>query len=65
MLDFNVTLDAITPSFLYLAGWFALSGVVYVAFGFETKGRSFAEIGAALEAQQAARRARTTKALAG
>jgi putative MFS transporter len=64
MLDFKVTLDAITPSFLYLAGWFALSGVVYLAFGFETKGRSFEEIDAALEDQQAGRRARATKALA-
>jgi putative MFS transporter len=65
MLDFKVTLDAITPSFLYLAGWFALSGVVYLAFGFETKGRSFEEIDAALEEHQAGRRARAIKALAG
>jgi putative MFS transporter len=65
MLDVKVTLDAITPSFLYLAGWFALSGVVYVAFGFETKGRSFEEIDAALEDQRTARRARAAKALAG
>jgi MFS transporter, putative metabolite:H+ symporter len=65
LLDVKVTLDAITPSFLYLAGWFALSGVVYLALGFETKGRSFEEIDAALEDQRAGGRASNAKALAG
>jgi putative MFS transporter len=64
LLDFKVALDAITPSFFYLAGWFALSGVVYLAFGFETKGRTFEEIDAALADQSADRRARAAKALA-
>jgi len=40
----KVTLDAITPAFLYLASWFALAGIVYLVFGFETKGRSFEAI---------------------
>src|ERR1700730_4271337 len=44
----QATLDAITPAFLYLAAWFAFSGVVYLVFGFETKGRSFEEIDAGL-----------------
>jgi putative MFS transporter len=48
----QATLDAITPAFLYLAAWFAFSGVVYLVFGFETKGRSFEEIDAALLEQQ-------------
>jgi putative MFS transporter len=44
----QATLDAITPAFLYLAAWFAFSGVVYLVFGFETNGRSFEEIDAGL-----------------
>jgi putative MFS transporter len=61
----KVTLDAITPAFLYLAAWFAFAGVIYLAFGFETKGRSFEAIDAELAGQQSMRRARTTKAVAG
>jgi putative MFS transporter len=41
MVNPKVTLDAITPAFFYLAAWFAVAGVVYLGFGFETKGRSF------------------------
>jgi len=44
----QATIDAITPAFLYLAAWFAFAGVVYLVLGFETKGRSFEEIDAAL-----------------
>lgn len=47
----EVTMDAILPAFLYLAGWFALAGIVYLALGIETKGRSFEEIEAKLAAQ--------------
>jgi MFS transporter, putative metabolite:H+ symporter len=52
LINPQVTLDAITPAFFYLAGWFAFAGVVYLAFGFETKGRSFEAIDADLLAQQ-------------
>lgn len=47
----QVTMDAITPAFLYLAAWYALAGVVYLVFGFETRGRSFEEIEADLAGQ--------------
>lgn len=32
--------EALLPSYLYLAAWFALAGVVYLAFGIETRGES-------------------------
>ena len=38
-----------------VAGWFAVAGVVYLAFGFETRGRSFEAIDAHLEAERTAR----------
>jgi MFS transporter, putative metabolite:H+ symporter len=44
----TATVNAITPAFFYLAAWFALAGVIYVAFGFETKGRSIEAIDAEL-----------------
>jgi len=63
LISLKVTLDAITPAFLYLAAWFALSGIVYLAFGFETKGRSFEEIDEQLAGQRArAGRARSAPA---
>ncbi len=34
----------IVPSFIYLASWFALAGVVYLLFGIETRRRPFEEI---------------------
>jgi putative MFS transporter len=49
----KVTLDAITPAFLYLAAWFAVAGVVYLCFGFETRGRTFEDIDAQLAAERA------------
>jgi MFS transporter, putative metabolite:H+ symporter len=55
MINPKVTLDAITPAFMYLAAWFALAGVVYLAFGFETKGRSFEAIDEQLAAERAER----------
>lgn len=55
MINPKVTLDAITPAFVYLAAWFALAGVVYLAFGFETKGRSFEAIDEHLAAERTRR----------
>ncbi len=37
-------LDAIIPAFVYLAGWLALTGVAFLAFGIETCDRSITEI---------------------
>src|SRR5262249_24587494 len=51
MVNPKVTLDAITPAFVYLAAWFAVAGVVYLGFGFETKGRSFEAIDVKLAAE--------------
>jgi putative MFS transporter len=59
MISPQVTLDAITPAFMYLASWFALAGVVYLVFGFETKGRSFEAIDEQLAAETAATRPAT------
>jgi putative MFS transporter len=42
----EVTLAAITPSFLYLAGWLVLCGCAFLFFGFETRHRSIATIDA-------------------
>jgi putative MFS transporter len=36
--------EAVTPAFLYFAAWYALAGVVYLALGIETKGRSIESI---------------------
>jgi putative MFS transporter len=55
----KVTIDAITPAFIYLAVWFALAGAVYLLFGFETKGRSFEAIDEQLANERA--RARRTQ----
>src|SRR5205085_1418587 len=59
MISPQVTLDAIMPAFMYLASWFALAGVVYLVFGFETKGRSFEAIDEQLAAKTAAARPAT------
>ena len=64
LINPKITLDAITPAFLYLGAWFALSGIIYLAFGFETKGRSFEEIDAELAEQRKGRRTRPVKAVA-
>ncbi len=52
LINPRATLDVITPAFLYIAGWFALAGLVYLVFGFETKGRSFEAIDAQLAAER-------------
>jgi MFS transporter, putative metabolite:H+ symporter len=55
MINPQITLDAILPAFVYLAAWFAVAGVVYLALGFETKGRSFEEIDEHLAAERSSR----------
>ena len=37
-------LRAISPAFVYLGAWYALAGLAYGIFGFETKGRSYEQI---------------------
>ncbi|MGH9375116.1 MAG: MFS transporter [Terriglobia bacterium] len=37
-------LGAIKPAFLYLGSWYAVAGVAYGIFGFETKGRTYEQI---------------------
>ena len=54
----KVTLDALFHAFLYLAAWFAAAGLIYACFGFETKGRTFADVDAQLAAGQPAAGAR-------
>ncbi|HEX9489688.1 MAG TPA: MFS transporter [Stellaceae bacterium] len=54
----EVVVDAIIPAFLYLAGWFALAGIVYLALGIETKGRSIEAIEAQIASQTRGRGAR-------
>jgi hypothetical protein len=39
-----MTLNAITPSFLYLAAWLVLCGGAFMLFGFETGRRSIAAL---------------------
>ena len=42
------SIAALIPAYVYLAAWFALAGIFYVAFGIETKGRSLEAIENAL-----------------
>jgi putative MFS transporter len=58
MVNPQATLDAILPAMLYLAAWFALAGIVYLALGIETKGRSLEEIEVMLAEQDRGRGAR-------
>jgi putative MFS transporter len=46
----KASVEALLPSFLYLAGWFALAGFAYIFIGMETKGRSLETIEQALDA---------------
>jgi len=43
-IDPTAMLSAIRPAFLYLGSWYALAGLAYGIFGFETKGRSYDQI---------------------
>jgi putative MFS transporter len=40
----QVSLDAITPAFLYFGAWLVVAGLAYALFGIETKGRSIEAI---------------------
>src|SRR5208282_1496715 len=44
----QVSLDAITPAFLYFGAWLVVAGLAYALFGIETKGRSIEAIDDAL-----------------
>jgi MFS transporter, putative metabolite:H+ symporter len=51
----KATIAAIEPAMMYLAGWYVLSGVVFILLGFETRGRTLEELDAALDAPGAPR----------
>ena len=40
----KATIAAVEPAMMYLAGWYALSGIVFLLLGFETRGRSLEEL---------------------
>jgi MFS transporter, putative metabolite:H+ symporter len=44
----DVSVDHIVPAFIYLAAWYAMAGIVYLAWGMETKGHSIEDIDARL-----------------
>jgi putative MFS transporter len=50
----KATIAAIEPAMMYLAAWYALSGVVFMLLGFETRGRSLEELDQALDKPRAA-----------
>jgi MFS transporter, putative metabolite:H+ symporter len=45
----KATIAAIEPAMMYLAGWYALSGIVFLLLGFETRGRSLEELDQTLD----------------
>jgi len=49
ILNPKVSIQHLTPAFIYLGAWFMLTGVVYGIFGMETRGRSFEQIDDELE----------------
>jgi len=49
----KATIAAIEPAMIYLAAWYALSGVTFLLLGFETRGRSLEELDAALDSPRA------------
>jgi hypothetical protein len=40
---------------IYLAAWYALSGIVFILLGFETRGRSLEELDTALDKPRGAK----------
>ena len=46
-----VTVAAIVPAFLFLAGRNAFAGLIFLIFGFDVKRRSYGSIDAQLEPQ--------------
>jgi MFS transporter, putative metabolite:H+ symporter len=55
----KATLDALIPAFNYFAFWYVLGAIAFWFIGFETRGRSFEEIDAALSTPPAPGRALT------
>jgi putative MFS transporter len=51
----KATIAAIEPAMIYLAAWYALSGIVFMLLGFETRGRSLEELDAALDRPRGAK----------
>ena len=49
----KATLDALVPAFNYFAFWYVLGAIAFWFIGFETRGRSFEEIDAALSTHPA------------
>jgi hypothetical protein len=45
----QVTLDAISPAFMFLSYWYAQAALAFLLLGIETKGRSIEEIGPMLD----------------
>jgi MFS transporter, putative metabolite:H+ symporter len=45
----KATIAAIEPAMMYLAAWYALSGIVFLLLGFEARGRSLEELDQALD----------------
>jgi MFS transporter, putative metabolite:H+ symporter len=54
----KATIGAIEPAMLYLAAWYALSGIVFFVLGFETRGRSLEELDQILSKSHGRRSAR-------
>ena len=50
----KATIAAIEPAMVYLAAWYALSGIIFILLGFETKGRSLEELDAAIDTPRGA-----------
>src|SRR6202012_339370 len=48
----DVPLSQIPTAFLYLAAWFLMSGLVYLFFGMETRGKSIEQIDRELEVEK-------------
>jgi putative MFS transporter len=44
----KATLAAIEPAMYYLAGWYALGVLIFLTFGFETRGRTLEQLDDAL-----------------
>ena len=50
----KATIAAIEPAMIYLAAWYALSGIVFIWLGFETRGRSLEELDIAIDKPRSA-----------
>ena len=52
MITPKASVTALLPAYEYLAAWFAMAGVVYLALGSETRGRSLETIEQSLDASR-------------